>query len=420
MNVPPFSIKDKSLAKEGRQRIDWAAAHMPVLALIRKEFEQTKPLKGITIGACLHVTKETAVLMETLQAGGAKVCVCGSNPLSTQDDVAAALAESGVHVYAWRGVNNAEYYEHVDAVLHNKPTITMDDGGDLVTRLVTVHKELIPHVLAGTEETTTGVHRFRSMAAEGVLPYPLVAVNDAMTKHFFDNRYGTGQSTLDGVLRATSVLIAGKVFVVGGYGWVGKGLASRARGMGARVIVTEVDAVRALEAVMDGYEVAPMKQAIAEADIVVTVTGNKWILDEAELKAAKDGAILANSGHFDNEINLVALKKMSKGIREVRPNVQEYDITDGRKVYVLGEGRLVNLAAAEGHPPEVMDMSFANQALAAQWLLAHAKSLKKEVYVVPKEQDERVASLKLAAMHVKIDALTAAQRAYLAGWQEGT
>ncbi len=420
MTVPPFSIKSPDLAKQGRQRIDWAAAHMPVLALIRKEFEQTKPLKGITIGACLHVTKETAVLMETLKAGGAKVAVCGSNPLSTQDDVAAALAESGIHVYAWRGVNNQEYYEHVDAVLANKPTITMDDGGDLVTRLVTVHKDLIPHVLAGTEETTTGVHRFRSMAAEGVLPYPLVAVNDAMTKHFFDNRYGTGQSTLDGVLRATSVLIAGKVFVVGGYGWVGKGLASRARGMGARVIVTEVDPVRALEAVMDGYEVAPMRQAIAEADIVVTVTGNKWILDEAELKAAKDGVILANSGHFDNEINLVALKALSKGVREVRPNVQEYDLKDGRKAYVLGEGRLVNLAAAEGHPPEVMDMSFANQALASEWLLKHAKSLKKEVYVVPKEQDERVASLKLAAMGVKIDQLSKVQKDYMAGWQEGT
>jgi adenosylhomocysteinase len=416
----PHAIKNPALAKEGRQRIDWAAAHMPVLKLIRQEFEQTQPLRGVTIGACLHVTKETAVLMETLKAGGAKVAVCGSNPLSTQDDVAAALAESGIHVYAWRGVNNAEYYEHVDAVLENHPTITMDDGGDLVTRLITQKKELVQHVLAGTEETTTGVHRFRAMAAEGVLPYPLVAVNDAMTKHFFDNRYGTGQSTLDGILRATSTLIAGTVFVVGGYGWVGKGLASRARGMGARVIVTEVDPVRALEAVMDGFEVTTMKDAMTRADIVVTVTGGKWVLNKDELAAAKDGAILANSGHFDNEINLGALKEMTKATREVRPNVVEYTLNDGRRVYVLGEGRLVNLAAAEGHPPEVMDMSFANQALAAVWLLKHAKGLEKQVYTVPKEQDERVASLKLAAMGVKMDRLTDEQKKYLAGWQEGT
>ena len=421
MTTPaPYAVKDMGLAKVGRQRIDWAAAHMPVLALIRREFEQTKPLKGVTIGACLHVTKETAVLMETLKAGGAKVAVCGSNPLSTQDDVAAALAESGIHVYAWRGVNHKEYYEHVDAVLMNKPTLTMDDGGDLVTRLVTVHKDLIPHVLAGTEETTTGVHRFRSMAAEGVLPYPLVAVNDAMTKHFFDNRYGTGQSTLDGILRATSSLIAGTVFVVAGYGWVGKGLSMRARGMGARVIVTEVDPVRALEAVMDGFEVAPMTEAVKRADFVVTVTGGKWVLDAEQLRNVKDGAILSNSGHFDNEINLGALKEMAASVTEVRPNVQLYAMKDGRKVYVLGEGRLVNLAAAEGHPPEVMDMSFANQALSSVWLLKNAKNLEKQVYAPTKEQDERVASLKLAAMGVKMDTLSADQKKYLAGWQEGT
>jgi adenosylhomocysteinase len=420
MTVAQNMIKDPSLAKVGRQRIDWAAAHMPVLALIRKEFEATKPLKGITIGACLHVTKETAVLMETLKAGGAKVAVCGSNPLSTQDDVAAALAESGIHVYAWRGVNNKEYYEHVDAVLMNKPTLTMDDGGDLVTRLVTVHKDLIPHVLAGTEETTTGVHRFRSMAAEGVLPYPLVAVNDAMTKHFFDNRYGTGQSTLDGILRATSSLIAGTVFVVAGYGWVGKGLSMRARGMGARVLVTEVDPVRALEAVMDGFEVAPMGEAVRKADFIVTVTGGKWVLDAEQLRNLKDGAIVANSGHFDNEINLVALKDLSKSVTEIRPNVEQYDLKDGRKVYVLGQGRLVNLAAAEGHPPEVMDMSFANQALSSIWLLKNAKGLEKQVYAPTKEQDERVASLKLEAMGVKMDRLTDEQKKYLAGWQEGT
>ena len=420
MTVAPHAIKDAALAKEGRQRIDWASAHMPVLKLIREEFEKEKPLTGITIGACLHVTKETAVLMETLKAGGAKVAVCGSNPLSTQDDVAAALAESGIHVYAWRGVNNKEYYEHVDAVLENKPTITMDDGGDLVTRLITEKKSLIPHVLAGTEETTTGVHRFRSMAAEGVLPYPLVAVNDAMTKHFFDNRYGTGQSTLDGILRATSTLIAGKTFVVGGYGWVGKGLSMRARGMGANVVVTEVDPVRALEAKMDGYEVMPMKDAVAKADIVVTVTGGKWVVNENELKAIKTGCILANSGHFDNEINLGALDGMTKSKREVRPNVVEYTLNDGREIYVLGEGRLVNLAAAEGHPPEVMDMSFANQALSAVWLLKNAKGLEKQVYAPSKEQDERVASLKLTAMGVKIDRLTDEQKKYLAGWQEGT
>ena len=420
MTVPSHMIKDPSLAKLGRQRIDWAAAHMPVLALIRKEFEQTKPLKGITVGACLHVTKETAVLMETLKAGGATVAVCGSNPLSTQDDVAAALAESGIRVYAWRGVNNKEYYEHVDAVLQNKPTITMDDGGDLVTRLVTVHKDLIPHVMAGTEETTTGVHRFRSMAAEGVLPYPLVAVNDAMTKHFFDNRYGTGQSTLDGILRATSSLIAGSVFVVAGYGWVGKGLSMRARGMGARVVVTEVDPVRALEAVMDGFEVAPMAEAVKKADFVVTVTGGKWVLDSAQLANLKDGAIVANSGHFDNEINLVALKGMATKVEEIRPNVEQYSLKDGRKVYVLGQGRLVNLAAAEGHPPEVMDMSFANQALSTVWLLKNAKQLEKKVYEPTKEQDERVASLKLTAMGVKMDRLSDEQKKYLAGWQEGT
>ena len=420
MTVPPHAIKDASLAPQGRQRVDWAAAHMPVLKLIREEFEKEQPLKGVTIGACLHVTKETAVLMETLKAGGAKVALCGSNPLSTQDDVAAALAESGIHVYAWRGVNNKEYYEHVDAVLENKPTITMDDGGDLVTRLITAKKDLVQHVLAGTEETTTGVHRFRSMAAEGVLPYPLVAVNDAMTKHFFDNRYGTGQSTLDGILRATSTLIAGAVFVVGGYGWVGKGLSSRARGMGARVIVTEVDPVRALEAVMDGFEVTTMKDAMTRANIVVTVTGGKWVLNKDELAAVKDGAILANSGHFDNEINLGALDEMTSEKKEVRPNVVEYTLKDGRKVFVLGEGRLVNLAAAEGHPPEVMDMSFANQALSSLWLIKNAKGLEKKVYEPSKEQDERVASLKLTAMGVKIDRLTDEQKKYLAGWQEGT
>jgi len=415
-----YDVKDISLAKEGRQRIDWAAAHMPVLALIRQEFEEKKPLKGVTLGACLHVTKETAVLMETLQAGGATVCVCGSNPLSTQDDVAAALAEAGIHVYAKYGVNNEEYYKHVDAVLGNKPMLTMDDGGDLVTRLITKHKDLIPDVLAGTEETTTGVHRFRSMAAEGVLPYPLVAVNDAMTKHFFDNRYGTGQSTLDGILRATSILLAGKTFVVGGYGWVGKGLSMRARGMGANVIVTEVDPVRALEAKMDGFGVMPINEAVKQAEIVVTVSGGKWLVDKEAWANTKDGCIFANSGHFDNELNLGELATMTENKKTVRPNVVEHTLKDGRKIFVLGEGRLVNLAAAEGHPPEVMDMSFANQALSSLWLLENAKNLKKEVYNPSREQDERIASLKLAAMGVNIDVLTKDQKAYLEGWQEGT
>ncbi len=420
MAPPAFKVKDVKLAKEGRARIDWAAAHMPVLGLIRREFEKERPLEGITVAACLHVTKETAVLMETLKAGGAKVVLCGSNPLSTQDDVAAALAESGIHVYAWRGVNNEEYYQCVDWALDNRPDYTMDDGGDLVTRLHTARRDLLGVTKAGTEETTTGVSRFRAMAREGVLTYPIVAVNDAMTKHLFDNRYGTGQSTIDGILRATSVLIAGKKFVVAGYGWVGKGLAMRARGLGAHVVVTEVDPVRALEAVMDGFEAMPMREAAKEGDIIVTVTGGKWILDEAEMRNLKDGVILANSGHFDNEINLKALHAMAKDVVEVRPNVERYALDDGRNVYVLGQGRLVNLAAAEGHPPEVMDMSFANQALATRWVKDHAPELKAQVYVVPEDIDRRVASLKLEAMGVKIDRLSAAQAAYLTGWQEGT
>lgn len=420
MTVAPYAVKDKGLAPQGRQRIDWAAAHMPVLKLIREEFERDQPLKGVTVGACLHVTKETAVLMETLKAGGAKVCICGSNPLSTQDDVAAALAEAGIHVYAWRGVNNKEYYEHVDAVLDNHPTLTMDDGGDLVTRLITKKQDVVPHVLAGTEETTTGVIRFKAMAADGVLPYPLVAVNDAMTKHFFDNRYGTGQSTLDGILRATSILIAGKTFVVGGYGWVGKGLAMRARGMGANVIVTEIDPVRALEAKMDGFGVMPMNEAVKNAELVVTVTGDKHVVDKQTWENAKDGCIFANSGHFDNELDLDALEAMKTGKTEVRPNVVKYDLKNGKTNYVLGEGRLVNLAAAEGHPPEVMDMSFANQALSSLWLLKNAKGLEKKVYAPEREQDERIASLKLTAMGVTIDQLTEEQKKYLSGWQEGT
>ncbi|HVL88280.1 MAG TPA: adenosylhomocysteinase [Candidatus Thermoplasmatota archaeon] len=420
MAAPGYRVKDESLAAEGKKRIDWAQAHMPVLVALRERFAKEKPLAGVTLGACLHVTKETAVLMRTLAAGGAKVALCGSNPLSTQDDVAAALAAEGIHVYAFRGTNEKEYYENVDAVLEHKLTYTMDDGGDLVTRLHTEKKGLLSTVKAGTEETTTGVVRFRAMAAEGVLKYPIVAVNDAMTKHFFDNRYGTGQSTIDGILRATSVLLAGKIFVVAGYGWCGRGLAQRARGMGARVVVTEIDPVKALEATMDGFEVMPLADAARVGDIFVTVTGNKNVLHEGILRNLKNGAILANSGHFDAEIELPALRALSKNVARVKENVDAYQYKDGRTVYLIGEGRLVNLAAAEGHPPEVMDMSFANQALASEWLAKDKPKLEPKVYSVPAEIDARVARLKLDAMGIKIDALTDEQRRYLSGWREGT
>ena len=414
-------VKDASLAPAGRRQITWAAANMPVLALVRREFEKDRPFRGVTIAACLHVTKETAVLMETLKAGGAEVAICGSNPLSTNDEVAAALAADGsIHTYAWRGVNDEEYYWCVDQALAHRPKITMDDGADLVTRLHTAKQDLLPGVLGGTEETTTGVNRFRAMAAEGVLKYPILAINDAMTKHFFDNRYGTGQSTIDGILRATSMLLAGKRFVVCGYGWVGKGLAMRAKGMGAHVTVTEVDPVRALEAVMDGFTVEPIGEAAKTADIVVTVTGGKHILGKDALANLKDGAVIANSGHFDNEIDLVSLRGLAKSVEEARPNVEAYRLKDGRSVFVLGQGRLVNLAAAEGHPPEVMDMSFANQALGARWMLEHAPKLKPIVHVMPEELDRRVAALKLEAMGVRIDRLTAEQKAYITGWREGT
>ena len=409
-----------SLAEEGEKRIRWAANSMPVLRLLREEFEKTKPFQGITLAACLHVTKETAVLMETLHAGGAKVTLCGSNPLSTQDDIAAALAAKGIHVYAWRGVNEKEYYQCVDWALEQRPHITMDDGADLVTRLHTAKKDLLQGVIGGTEETTTGVTRFRAMAAEGVLQYPIVAINDAMTKHLFDNRYGTGQSTIDGILRATSMLLAGKTFVVGGYGWVGKGLAMRARGMGASVIVTEVDPVRALEAAMDGYRVMPMKEAAAQADLVVTVTGGKHVLGKEALDVLKDGAVLANSGHFDIEIDLKYLRAQAKEVLHPRPSVEEFILKDGRKVFVIGEGRLVNLAAAEGHPAEVMDMSFANQALGAKWILENHKALEPKVYSMPEELDRRVAALKLAGMGLRIDTLSEEQRKYITGWTEGT
>jgi len=417
-----YAVKDPKLAEEGKNLIHWAEDHMPVLMRIRKDFGRKKSLNGLTLGCCLHVTKETAVLMRTLKAGGAKVALCGSNPLSTNDAVAAALALEGVFVYAWRGLSNEEYYWCVDKVLDRKPNITMDDGGDLVTRLHTTRKEGLQYIIAGTEETTTGVNRQRIMADKKELKYPIIAVNDAMTKHFFDNRYGTGQSTIDGILRATSVLISGKNFVVSGYGWCGKGVSMRARGMGANVIVTEVDPVRALEAVMDGFRVMPIKEAARIGDIFVTATGNKHVIDSSVIDMLKDGAIVANSGHFDNEINVTYLDENAEDWVEIRPNVREYHLKDGRTVYLLAEGRLVNLSAAEGHPSEVMDMSFANQALVAKWLTdkTNVAGLEKKVYPVPVKIDQDIALHKLASMDVDVDVLTKTQREYMDSWQEGT
>jgi len=417
-----FAVKDKKLAGQGKKLIHWAEDHMPVLMKIRRDFEKNKPLEGLTIGCCLHVTKETAVLVKTLKAGGAKVALCGSNPLSTNDAIAAALVDEGVFVYAWRGLSNEDYYWCVDKVLDHKPNISMDDGGDLVTRLHTKRKDGLKYILAGTEETTTGVNRQKIMAEKGELKYPIIAVNDAMTKHFFDNRYGTGQSTIDGILRATSVLLSGKTFVVSGYGWCGKGVAMRARGMGANVIVTEVDPVRALEAVMDGFRVMPIKNAAKIGDIFVTVTGNKHVIDKEAIDNLKNGAILANSGHFDNEINVDYLDSCAKDFEEIRENVREYHLKDGRTIYLLAEGRLVNLAAAEGHPSEVMDMSFANQALTAEWLSKeeNRKKLENNVYSVPEEIDRRVAEYKLSTMNIKIDKLSETQIKYMNEWREGT
>jgi len=413
-------VKDIKLAEEGKLKIEWAESRMPVLMSIRENFGKTKPLKGLRIACCLHVTKETAVLMKTLREGGAQVALCGSNPLSTQDDIAAALAKEGMEVFAWRGVNSEEYYWCVDRVLDTKPQITMDDGGDLVTRMLTKRKELLRDMIAGTEETTTGVIRFRAMEKDGVLKYPIIAVNDSYTKYLFDNRYGTGQSTIDGIMRATSTLIAGKSFVVGGYGWCGRGIAMRAKGMGANVIVTEVDPLRALEAIMDGFLVMPMSEAAERGDIFVTATGDKDIIRKEHYRKMKPGAILANSGHFDVELDLKGLQSMTKKKRVIRPNVEEYTIENGKRLYVLGEGRLVNLAAAEGHPPEVMDMSFANQALAAEWLVKEWKKMGKKVYKIPEEIDRNIAKLKLESMGAKIDELTPEQKKYLSSWQEGT
>jgi adenosylhomocysteinase len=414
-------VLDLDLASDGRLRIEWADRQMPVLERIRARFEKERPLDGLVIAACLHVTTETANLMRTLAAGGADVALCASNPLSTQDATASGLvAEYDIPTYAIRGVDEAGYYGHIKAVLDRRPVITMDDGGDLVTMLHQQRPDQLPEIIGGTEETTTGVIRLRSMEAAGVLGYPIVSVNNARTKHLFDNRYGTGQSAIDGIIRATNVLIAGRTVVVCGYGMCGRGVASRAKGMGADVVVTEIDPTRALEAAMDGYRVMPGREAATQGDIFVTVTGNKHVLRDDHFEVMKDGAILANAGHFDIEINLSALRAMSSSQRIVRPEVEEFSMEGDRKIYVLSDGRLVNLAAAEGHPASVMDMSFANQALSCEWLAQNAAELEKKVYSVPDDIDREVARLKLETMGVRIDELTAEQRAYLEGWEEGT
>jgi adenosylhomocysteinase len=415
-------IKDINLAEGGRRRIEWAEREMPVLRLIRERFSKEKPLQGIRLSACLHVTSETASLARTLVAGGADLVLTASNPLSTQDDVAAALVNIyEVPTFAIKGETNVTYYKHISAALDHKPHMTMDDGADLVSTIHKDRRELIPDIIGGTEETTTGVIRLRAMAADGMLQFPVIAVNDAMTKHFFDNRYGTGQSTLDGIIRATNVLLAGKNFVVSGYGWCGRGLASRARGMGALVIVTEVDPLKALEAVMDGFQVMPMMEAARIGDIFCTVTGDINVVDVHHFEVMKDGAIVANSGHFNVEINIPALQGLSMGDPKlVRPFVEQYETKDGRKINILGEGRLINLASAEGHPASVMDMSFANQALAAEFMVKNAKNLEKRVYSVPPEVDAEIARIKLSAMGIKIDELTPEQVKYLNSWQEGT
>ncbi|GBD13195.1 Adenosylhomocysteinase [bacterium HR24] len=416
-----YHVKDLALAPEGVMRIEWAAREMPVIGLIRQRFARERPLEGIRISACLHITTETANLALCLRDGGAQVALCASNPLSTQDDVAAALVqEYGIPVFAVRGEDNATYYRHIHQALAHGPQITLDDGADLVTTLHKERQELIAGVLGGTEETTTGVIRLRAMAREGALRYPIIAVNEAQTKHLFDNRYGTGQSTIDGITRATNILWAGKTVVVAGYGWCGRGVALRARGLGAKVIVTEVDPVRALEAAMDGYQVMPMAEAAAIGDIFITLTGDVNVIDRPHLEAMKDGAILANSGHFNVEINIPALEEMSEAKRRIRPSVDEYRLPDGRRLYLLGEGRLINLAAAEGHPASVMDMSFANQALSVEYLVRRREKLAPGVYDVPRELDEQVARLKLASMGIRIDELTEEQQRYLSSWEEGT
>ena len=416
-----YDVKDLALAQEGNHRIEWAAREMPVIRLIRERFAKERPLEGLRIAACLHVTTETANLMLALRDGGAEVALCASNPLSTQDAAAAALvAMHGISVYAVRGEDDATYYKHIHAALEHKPQITMDDGADLVATLHKQRRELLEHVVAGTEETTTGVIRLRAMAKDGALAYPIIAINEADTKHFFDNRYGTGQSTIDGITRATNILWAGKNVVVAGYGWCGKGVAMRARGLGAKVIVTEVQPVRALEAAMDGHQVMHMDEAARIGDILITLTGDVNVLDRRHFDVMKDGAIIANSGHFNVEINIKALEAMSESKRSVRRDVEEYRVMDGRKLFLLGEGRLINLAAAEGHPASVMDMSFANQALAVHYIATRDERLPVDVYDVPREIDSEVARLKLASMGITIDELTEEQQKYLTSWEEGT
>ncbi len=416
-----YRVKDLSLNESGKKKIEWAMDHMPVLAKIREEYEKEKPFEGMNIGACLHVTPETAALMITLKAAGAHVRLSASNPLSTKDDVAASLVKDyGIEVFAVHGDSADEYYENIKNVLEIEPVVTLDDGGDLTAYLHSKLPELARKVWGGTEETTTGVIRFRAMEKDGVLQYPIIAVNDSKTKYLFDNRYGTGQSTIDGILRATNLLIAGSIFVVAGYGWCGRGLAMRAKGMGARVVVTEVDPVRALEAVMDGFEVMPMEKAAEIGDFFVTVTGDKNVIDLSHIEKMKDGAILANSGHFDVEINVAGLRKMAVSIEDVRPNVKKYTLPDGKRIYLLAEGRLVNLASAEGHPPTVMDMSFSNQARAVKYIKENRNRLEKKVYTLPDEIDREIASLKLHSMEIEIDKLTEEQKYYLTSWEEGT
>ncbi len=414
-------VRDLSLSPAGRLRIEWAEHAMPVLCQVRERFAKGLPLRGTRIGACLHVTAETAILMHTLKAGGAQLALCASNPLSTQDDVAAAIVnEFDIPVFAQKGEDSARYYRHIRGVLATEPEITMDDGADLVSMLHGEQRTLLPKVVGGTEETTTGVLRLRAMEREGILAYPIIAVNDANTKHLFDNRYGTGQSTIDGILRATNVLLAGKTVVVSGYGMCGRGVAARARGLGAQVIVTEVDPLKALEAVMDGYRAMPMLRAAEAGDVFVTVTGNRGVIGKPHFVRMKDGALLANAGHFNVEIDLEALGAMAQSRRIVRPFVEEYALQGGRRLFVLGEGRLINLVAAEGHPAAVMDMSFANQALSVEYLVGHGRTLERKVYPVPADIDNEIARLKLASMDTQIDELTPEQEAYLSSWTHGT
>jgi adenosylhomocysteinase len=416
-----YDVKNLKLAGDGKLRIEWAERFMPVLRLIRKRFVKEKPLKDIKLACCLHVTTETANLMITLKAGGAKPYLCASNPLSTQDDVAASLVKDfGIPVFAVRGESNQLYYKHINSCLDVNPMITMDDGADLVTQLHTKRKSQAKNIIGGSEETTTGVIRLKSMQAEGVLLFPVLAVNDSKTKHFFDNRYGTGQSTLDGIMRATNVLFSGATVIIAGYGWCGRGVASRAKGLGANVVVTEVDSLKAIEATMDGFQVMPMQKAASIGDIFITLTGDINVLTKQHFAVMKDGAIVANSGHFNVEIDIASLKKMSNKVRTVRTHVEEYTLKSGRRIFLLGEGRLINLAAAEGHPASVMDMSFANQALGAEFMLKKAKTLKNQVYSIPEEIDDSIARLKLESMGVKIDKLTPEQKKYLASWEMGT